>query len=405
MKAYCVGSASVIEPFRDSPADCPILGQPLGEYQAQALRELGIDLVNVSDRAQIEDAQEHLIFSDCLYFMPKLVAEFLSRSRTQQQPTVCALKPGLITQRTVTATQTVKTYDDRVEYQLEYVPAGEQRQNSVQPIVIDADVFSWCIPMPAHMLGESLSVSEFGIPGYPLPMTDKLLVQIEHWTNLWMANVCALFLTGATVRQASTSQKLALALKARSVNPWTVLRQKNQIGKYCDIHPTAYLENVKLGDGVIVGAGAVLRSATIGNGCAIGNNAVVELSVLGDRCHVMNNCAIQMSLVFSGLFTMARIISASVCGNDTFVGDGVTLTDFRMDGKSIAVMKAGQKVDSQSPILGCCLGHRVYLGAGTIVAPGRAIPNGYRLAVESDRLIRMNGDEVPGYQVVKGGDG
>jgi acetyltransferase-like isoleucine patch superfamily enzyme len=154
-----------------------------------------------------------------------------------------------------------------------------------------------------------------------------------------------------------------------------------------------------------VGAGAVLRSATIGNGCAIGNNAVVELSVLGDRCHVMNNCAIQMSLVFSGLFTMARIISASVCGNDTFVGDGVTLTDFRMDGKSIAVMKAGQKVDSQSPILGCCLGHRVYLGAGTIVAPGRAIPNGYRLAVESDRLIRMNGDEVPGYQVVKGGDG
>jgi acetyltransferase-like isoleucine patch superfamily enzyme len=404
MKAYKVGNSKALEPFGESAADCPILGKKLSDHQAAALQELGLELEVVSDRAQIEDPQEHLIFSDCVYFMPKLVSEFLSRSRSQQQPTVCALKPGLITQRTVTATQTVKTYDDRVEYQLEYLPAAAQRQKSVQPIVIDADIFSWTIPMPAHMLGADLKISEFGVPGYPLPMTDQLLVQIEHWTNLWMANICALFLTGATVRQASTRQKLTLALKARSLNHWTVLRQKNQIGKYCDIHPTAYLENVKLGDGVIVGAGTVLRSATIGNGCAIGNNAVVELSVLGDRCHVMNNCAIQMSLAFSGLFTMSRIISASVCGRDTFIGDGVTLTDFRMDGQSIAVMKDGQKVDSQSPILGCCLGHGVYLGAGAIVAPGRTIPNGYRFAVAGDRMIRMNGDDVPGYQVVKGAD-
>jgi acetyltransferase-like isoleucine patch superfamily enzyme len=394
MKAYKVENSKALEPFGESAADCPIFGKTLSDHQALALQELGLELEVVTDRAQIQDAQEHLIFKDCLYFMPKLLREFLTRSQAQQSNTVCALKPGITTLKTVIATQTVNVFDDRVEYQLYYVPAQSQR-GTVQPIVIDADQFFWPVPMPEHM---------FGATEYRLPMTDKLLVQIEHWTNLWMANICTILLTGAGLRQAPVNKMLGMAFKARSFNQWTVLRQVNRVGKNCDIHPTAYIECAMIGDNVVIGAGAVVRSVYIGDGCVIGNNAVVELSVLGDRCNVMNNCTLQMSMAFSGLFSMSRLISASVCGRDTFVGDGVTLADFRLDGQPISVMQNGQKMDTQNPVVGCCLGHGVYLGTGAIVAPGRAIPNGYRFAVEGDRTIRMNGDDMPGYQVVKGAD-
>jgi acetyltransferase-like isoleucine patch superfamily enzyme len=393
MKAYRIQSAKVLEPFGDRALDCPIFDKKLAEHQAEALQSLGLDLQEVQDAAQIQDQNEHLIFMDYLYFMPKLLREFVTRSQEQQSNTVCALKPGITTLRTVTATQTVQTYNDRVEYQLYYVPSSGASSAPAKPIIIEPDAVHWSLPMPAHM---------FGDVEYQLPMTEKLIMQVEHWTNLWMANVCRLLLTGAELKRAPAKRLLSLALKSRSLNQWTILRQFNQVGQNCDIHPTAYLENAVIGDNVTIGAGAVLRTVVVGEGCAIGNNAVIELSVLGDRCNVMNGCTMQMSLAFSGLFSMAKLISASVCGRDTFVGDGVTLTDFRMDGKTIPVMYEEIKVDTLIPIVGSCLGHGVYLGAGAIVAPGRAIPNGYRFAVEGDRMIRMNGDEVPGYQVVKG---
>jgi acetyltransferase-like isoleucine patch superfamily enzyme len=393
MKAYRIQSAKVIEPFGDRALDCPIYDKKLAEHQAETLQELGLELEEVADAAQIQDANEHLIFVDYLYFLPQLLQEFLTRSRTAQEKTVCALKPGITTLRTVTATQTVQAYDDRVEYQLYYVPSGGASSQSAKPIVIEPDAVHWSLPMAAHM---------FGDVEYQLPMTEKLIVQVEHWTNLWMANVCRLLLTGAGLKQAPAKRLLGLALKSRSLNQWTILRQFNQVGQNCDIHPTAYLENAVIGDNVTIGAGAVLRTVMVGEGCAIGNNSVVELSVLGDRCNVMNGCTMQMSLAFSGLFSMSRLISASVCGRDTFVGDNVTLTDFRMDRQPISVMQGNTKIDTLNRIVGCGLGHGVYLGAGSIVAPGRAIPNGMRFAAAPDRMIQMSRTTalLPNYQVL-----
>jgi carbonic anhydrase/acetyltransferase-like protein (isoleucine patch superfamily) len=398
MKAYRVASSQVVEPFGDRALECPIYDKPLIQHQAATFKQLGLEVIDVLDRSMIQEADEHIIFVDYLFCLPKLLQEFIQRSQAQKSNTVCALKPGITTLRTVTATQTVKTFSDRVEYQLYYVPAAAQRgsqETEPQPIIIDPDQVNWPLPMPPHM---------FGSEQYCLPMTEQLLVQIEHWSNLWMANVSRMLLTGAGLKQAPAKRLLGLALKARSLNQWTILKQFNQIGKNCDIHPTAYIENAIIGDNVTIGAGAVVRTAVVGNGSAIGNNAVVELSVLGDRCNVMNDCTMQMSMAFSGLFTMSKLISASICGRDTFVGDGVTLTDFRMDNQTIPVMHNGKKIDSANQILGCCLGHNVYLGAGAIVAPGRSIPNGLRFIADPERMIRMNAammEESGFYQVTK----
>ena len=88
---------------------------------------------------------------------------------------------------------------------------------------------------------------------------------------------------------------------------------------------------------------------------------------------------------------MSNLVSLSVCGRDTFVGDGATLADFRFDGKCISVQKHGATIDSGITFLGGCLGHGAYLGAGCILAPGRVLPNGWRICKETG-VVKGAGD-------------
>ena len=89
-------------------------------------------------------------------------------------------------------------------------------------------------------------------------------------------------------------------------------------------------------------------------------------------------------------------------GKDTFIGGGVTLTDYRLDGQTVTVMKNNVPINTGNRILGSCIGHRVYLATGSIVAPGRTIPNDLRLVPTELPIIRKcsSDGEVEGYQVV-----
>lgn len=78
------------------------------------------------------------------------------------------------------------------------------------------------------------------------------------------------------------------------------------------------------------------------------------------------------------------------------------LTDFRFDGQPIKVVKNGTVIDTENTFIGSCLGHNVYLGSGTIIASGRAIPNGLRILPENSRFVRkLDTDGIaPGFQKV-----
>lgn len=392
MNAYLIESQRRISPFGDHPRDCLIVNRRLGELQKEAIQSLGLTLIATPKGTPVQDAGEHLIFADNLYFTKELLEEFITRSRELKRGTVCALKPGVTTLRSVVATQEVKIHPDRVEYDLRYLPAREAAGEPV-PVVIDPDRFSEAIPMPEHM---------FGASHYHVPMTDLLLVQIDHWANLWASNIATLLAGGAKLKKASKIRLLALALKARSLNQWKVLSKLNVIGRNCDIHPTAYIEGSVLGDNVQVGAGSVIRESMVGEGTFIGNNVTMEVSVAGEKCNIRNGAVVQFAVLYPGTLTMARLISISLCGRNTFLGDGVTLSDFRLDRKPITVMKENAPVDTGNTFIGCCLGHGAYLGAGCVVAPGRAIPNGARISPDEQRIIRKcppQGD-FPGHRQI-----
>jgi acetyltransferase-like isoleucine patch superfamily enzyme len=228
-----------------------------------------------------------------------------------------------------------------------------------------------------------------------------LLIQVDHWTNLWAANIATRLAEVARLMKSSKPKLLGLALKARSLNKWSVLHRVNKIGKNCDIHPTAYIEGSTIGDNVIIGAGSVIRLSVIGDGSAISSNVTIESSILGEECTLDSGCTVFFSVLYPRTISLSRLILMSLCGRDTFISDLSGLADFRFDGKRIEVMKNGVPVNTGILNLGSCIGHEVYLGGGCWVAPGTAISSGLRIVPEKPLISKFNSDgTIPGHRVV-----
>jgi NDP-sugar pyrophosphorylase family protein len=246
--------------------------------------------------------------------------------------------------------------------------------------------------MPKHICGSDK---------YLIPITDKFIAQIDHWSNLWSVNIVSVLSNIARLQKIPKVKLFALALKALSVNKWKILEQFNTIGTGCDIHPTAYVEGSTIGDNVTVGAHSIIRESIIGNNAFIGNGVKIETSVIGEKSSILHG-HIMFSVFYPGVFSVAQMISASLVGRDSFIVSGVSLTDFRHDGRSVTVVKDGISIDTGNTFIGACLGHETYLGSGCVVAPGRVIPDGVRIAPEKKRVITgIDSHESEGYRLIK----
>ncbi len=392
MKAYVQRIDKRLEPFNEPARDCLVLNRTIADTQAEIFAKAGMEMISALDAEEVSDSDEHLVLGDNLYFTPELLKEFIERSWRGGGATVCALKNGLTTFRTATSVQSVETRQDYTEYNLRYFPKFGRGDN-LRTVVVKPDEFFASVVMPHHMCGAEK---------YIVPMTEKFIVQVDHWVNIWTANIAAILAEGARLQKSSKAKLLYLALKARSFNKWKILRQLNKIGKNCDIHPMAYVEGSVIGDGVTIGAGAVVRESVVGEGSFIGNGVVVEESVIGEGSTILNG-HILYSVLYPHSFSVAEMVSASLVGRDTFMGLNSTLTDFRLDGKNVTVLKDGIPVDSGNTFLGSCLGHGVYLGSGCIVAPGRSVPNGLRLASCKEKTIweSSNGQVQKDFRLVE----
>ncbi len=397
MNAYILQTDKTVEPFGDHPGDCLIGNRRLADIQEDLVRGLGLEVRYVPAGGWIDDPREHLTIEDSLFFTGKLLREFLAGSRKQNRCTVCvARRPGPTILYNVVATQDIRADAERVEYGLRYTPAAGHGGETL-PVVIDVVEHLGTSNMPEHM---------WGCREAHISISEKAIFQIDHWTNLHDANVSVAF-GGAARMLNRKAAMLGWVLRARSPNQWKIGRRASRIGRNCNIHPSAWIEYSDIGDNVTIGPGTVVSLSVVGSDCWIGSNVTVEYSVLGGRCWVGSSGAVRCALLYPGVLTMARLINLAVCGRDSFLGDGVTLSDYRLDARNVAVMKNGQSVDTGCPVCGVCLGHGVYLGAGCIVAPGRAIPNGMRLVQDRSRYITAIGADgsVPGYRLISAAPG
>lgn len=376
MKAYIIQNIEKIEPFYKEAGDFLIRNKKLSILQNEALESLDLVPTIVKGFSEISDKNEYVVFDSSLYFEPELLREFIKRSRKMSIPTVCAIRDGVFSKRTFVNTQDIKKVDDHIEYKLWYFPKTVSSDSS-KPVIFDLDTNLENLLMPRHIV----KGREYLIPVTPYP-----IIQINHWSNIWAANLISIFSSISRLQSESKFKLLMLALETRSFNRWKIASRMNKIGKNCDIHHTAYIEASTIGDNVIIAAGAIVRESIIGNGAVIGNGVTVEISTIGEECTILNG-HILYSVVYPGLLSVTHMISASVIGDNCFVGSGAVLTDFRMDGKTMSVIKNNEKIDTENVFLGVCLGDNVYLGANCVVAPGRLVPNNSHISLEKDYVI------------------
>jgi len=161
-----------ISPFNEHPQKLLILNSPLQEHQRAVLSSLVIHLGDSENPATNDEA---LIFNDTMFFTKAMLQTFLDESRRLGKPTQCVLKSGAVTSRTVTSTMDVDDIDGNVGYKLFYYPHDSSTGDRSQPVVADPDEYVEAMRFPAHMVRSGR---------YLVPISRKLLAQVEHWANL-----------------------------------------------------------------------------------------------------------------------------------------------------------------------------------------------------------------------------
>jgi bifunctional UDP-N-acetylglucosamine pyrophosphorylase/glucosamine-1-phosphate N-acetyltransferase len=142
----------------------------------------------------------------------------------------------------------------------------------------------------------------------------------------------------------------------------------------------------------------VVGPALVGAGSVIGHNALVRGSIVGSRSVVGFGCEIARSFLAGGVELHHNYVGDSVLDHETSMGYGATTANYRIDGRTVPSMVAGERIDTGREKLGLILGAGtkigvntstmpgVKIGAGALIGPGiritRDVPDGERVLDE-----------------------
>lgn len=273
----------------------------------------------------------------------------------------------------------------------------------VPTLTAGAAVVAFAGPPPALLHGGgdpaevALDAREHEVPGVLLPgggalrVPDAYVLPVRHWVELLWANLLALgpFLWASLVGTGPTAvARLGwAALRAGSTRPDDLAARLNVLGQGATIHRDATVEGCVLGPGARVGAGSVVRGSVLGAGAVVEELAIVEGCVLGRGARVQRMAIAKYSLIEAEA-AHAGGVQLGVVGRGASVKHGATLLDMAI-GQGVRVRVGGRLVDAPFGMCGGCVGDRAVLGAGVLVAPGRAVPPGVEIVADPSSMLRV----------------
>lgn len=383
MKAYVIATPALLYPFNETAADSLVLNMRLVDSQRKALAECGYEVQSVSSWQDIMDPHPHLVLQGNLYATPEALHAFLAAARNSRCSVQAAAAPGKFTEDVLWHVQ--KDEAGNAPLPLWYVHGNGGMPFRTVPLNLDEEVHD--IRLPSHMgTGEG--------KGMEMLLSRRALVPIDTWVNLYQANMQGLWAMTARARHLPWWRLLWAFILGRG-NLFGAMGHLNVIGKRCKIHPTAVVELCEIGDDVEIGAYAVVRMSVIGNGVNISDHASIRGVVLGEGAHIANNNNLLMVAVYPRSFLISGPYQFSMFGYDTAVMHCIDC-DTRLDGQTIRA-EVGDGVSLKTPIryLGSCFGHGVRAGAGSITAPGRAIPNGMYILPDPNQVVNRVDASLP----------
>ncbi|WJD51124.1 acetyltransferase [Enterobacter sp. PGRG2] len=147
-----------------------------------------------------------------------------------------------------------------------------------------------------------------------------------------------------------------------------------------EIAPTALIDEsageVRIGQGTKICHAAVIQGpAVIGAHCLIGNYAFIRPgSVLSNNVRVGFATEIKNAVIEKNVAIGPQcFIADSAIGQDAYLGAQVRTSNHRLDGKTVSVDIAGERIDTGCEKLGAWIGRGARLGIQVIILPGRII--------------------------------
>jgi NDP-sugar pyrophosphorylase family protein len=137
---------------------------------------------------------------------------------------------------------------------------------------------------------------------------------------------------------------------------------KVKIGKNTVVDHFVKIEGpVMIGENCIIKKGAYIRHGTIiGNNCTIGHNSEIKNSILFDGATVSEK----------------TYVGDSILGKGAWVATGITLGNFKLNKREVAVFVHGKAYDTGLKKLGCVIGDNARLGNNLVFSPGTLIGPG-----------------------------
>ena len=114
----------------------------------------------------------------------------------------------------------------------------------------------------------------------------------------------------------------------------------------------------------------IVGPALVGPGCVIGHNALVRGSLVGAGSVVGFGCEVARSFLAGGVELHHNYVGDSVLDHGTSMGYGATTANYRIDGRTVPSVVAGERIDTGREKLGLVLGAETKIGVNTSTMPG-----------------------------------
>lgn len=185
--------------------------------------------------------------------------------------------------------------------------------------------------------------------------------------------------------------------------PWHILNLlENQFDTFISILPNTYFEwksGVWLAENVTISPSAFIEGpAIIGSNTEIRHGAFIRKNVItGNGCVIGNSTEIKNALLFDGVqIPHFNYVGDSILGFKAHLGAGAILSNFRFDGKNIAVRTGHGKFTSGRNKLGSLIGDHAEIGANCVILPGSVIGKNVQIYP-----LVSTGGFIPAHTIVK----
>jgi NDP-sugar pyrophosphorylase family protein len=185
--------------------------------------------------------------------------------------------------------------------------------------------------------------------------------------------------------------------------PWDVLTLlENQFDAFISEIKTSYTEwkpGIWISDNVSIAPTAFIEGpAIIGPNTEIRHGAFIRKNVItGTGCVIGNSTEVKNALLFDGVqIPHFNYVGDSILGFKAHLGAGAILSNFRFDGKNIAIRTGHAKLNSGRNKLGSLIGDHAEIGANCVILPGSVIGKNVQIYP-----LVSTGGFIPAHTIVK----